>query len=48
VPEGSAEIVEVAPVPVIVTAPGLLVRVQVPAAGNPLKITLPVDIAQVG
>ena len=30
------------------TAPGDLVKVQVPVAGNPLKITVPVAEAQVG
>jgi hypothetical protein len=28
--------------------PGVLVKVQLPVAGKPLKITLPVPIAQVG
>ena len=36
------------PVPVVVTAPGLRVRVQVPDAGNPLRSTLPVVTVQVG
>ena len=36
------------PVPVVTTAPGFLVSVQVPLAGNPLTITLPVATAQVG
>ena len=36
------------PVPVEVTAPGVLVKVQVPVAGKPLKATLPVAVAQVG
>jgi hypothetical protein len=48
VPEGSAEIVVPVPVPEIVTPPGFLVNVQLPVAGNPLKTTLPVDIAHVG
>ena len=34
--------------PVEVTAPGVLVKVQVPVAGKPLKATLPVAVAQVG
>ncbi len=36
------------PVPVEVTAPGFLVRVQVPDEGKPLRATLPVGTAQVG
>lgn len=40
--------VVVAPLPVIVTPPGVLVSVQVPVAGNPLNTTDPVDIAHVG
>ena len=40
--------VEVVPVPVEVTFPGLLVRVHVPDAGSPLNITLPVARLQVG
>jgi len=36
------------PVPDIITFPGLRVSVHVPVAGNPLKTTLPVDIAHVG
>jgi hypothetical protein len=47
-PAGSAEIVVLIPVPDIITLPGLRVNVHVPAAGNPLKITLPVDVAHVG
>ena len=47
-PAGSVGIVVLIPVPVIITFPGLLVNVHVPAAGNPLKITLPVDMAHVG
>ena len=43
-----AETVVVAPVPVLLTAPGLRVSVQVPLAGKPLKATLPVGVAQVG
>jgi len=38
----------VVPVPVEVTAPGLLVSVHVPVAGSPLKATVPVAVAQVG
>ena len=40
--------VELVPVPVVVVPPGLLVKVHVPVAGNPFKITLPVARAQVG
>ena len=40
--------VEVVPVPEVVIAPGVLVKVQVPVAGNPLRTTLPVARAQVG
>ena len=36
------------PVPVEVTEPGVLVKVQVPAEGNPLNTTLPVAAVQVG
>jgi hypothetical protein len=36
------------PVPLISTAPGYLVNVHVPAAGNPLSTTLPVAIVHVG
>ena len=40
--------VEVTPVPVVTVAPGVLVKVHVPVAGKPFKITLPVAKAQVG
>ena len=36
------------PEPDTETAPGFLVKVHEPVGGNPLKTTLPVDIAQVG
>jgi hypothetical protein len=36
------------PVPVVVTAPGNRVRVQVPVAGNPFKTTLPDGTENVG
>ena len=36
------------PVPVVTIAPGVLVRFQVPVAGNPFRITLPVANAHVG
>ena len=32
----------------VVTAPGVLISVQVPVAGNPFKTTLPVASTQVG
>ena len=48
VPEASAEIVVVIPVPVVVTPPGSLVKVHVPEAGKPLRTTLPVPTVQVG
>ena len=38
----------VVPAPTIVIPPGVLVNVQLPVAGNPLKITLPVANAHVG
>ena len=47
-PGDSPVIVEVTPVPVVVTAPCILVKVQVPAEGSPFRITLPVANAQVG
>ena len=40
--------VELIPEPVEVVPPGVLVKVHVPVAGNPLKITLPVAKAHVG
>ena len=40
--------VELTPEPVVVVPPGVLVKVHVPVAGNPLKITLPVAKAHVG
>ena len=36
------------PVPNVVVPPGVLVNVQVPVAGKPFKVTLPVANAQVG
>jgi hypothetical protein len=35
-------------VPVVVVPPGVRVKVQLPVAGNPFKITLPVATEQVG
>ena len=40
--------VELTPEPVVVVPPGVLVKVHVPVAGKPLKITLPVARAQLG
>ena len=36
------------PVPVVVTAPGVLVNVHVPEDGNPLNTTLPVATLHLG
>jgi hypothetical protein len=47
-PAGRDEIVTAVPVPVIDAPSGYLIIVQVPSDGNPLKTTLPVDIAHVG
>jgi hypothetical protein len=44
----SPEIVVLVPVPVEVIPPGLRVRVHVPVAGNPFRITLPVETVHVG
>ena len=40
--------VELIPEPVVVVPPGVRVKVHVPVAGKPLRITLPVVRAQVG
>jgi hypothetical protein len=48
VPSASPDIVVLVPVPVKVVPPGDLVNVQVPVAGNPFKITLPVAREQDG
>ena len=48
VPAASPDIVVLDPVPVVVVPSGVLVNVQVPDAGNPFKITLPVAKTQVG
>jgi hypothetical protein len=48
VPAASPDTVVLTPVPVVVTAPGLRVNVQVPVDGKPLSITLPVATVQVG
>ena len=48
VPETNPDTVVVAPVPVLVTEPGLRVNVHVPLDGKPLNSTLPVANAQVG
>ena len=48
VPAASPDIVKLVPVPVLVVPPGVLVNVQVPDDGKPLKSTLPVASAQVG
>lgn len=48
VPVGSPVRVVVEPVPGVVIAPGLRVRVQLPDDGNPLRFTLPVGSSQSG
>jgi hypothetical protein len=48
VPDGIVVTVVVVPEPDTVTPPGLLVSVQLPGDGRPLRTTLPVDNAQVG
>jgi hypothetical protein len=48
VPAGRPEIVELVPVPVVITPPGDRFNVQVPVAGNPFKTTLPVATEHVG
>ena len=48
VPDASPEMVVLVPVPVVVVPPGVLVNVQVPDDGKPLKSTLPVGTVQVG
>lgn len=47
-PAGKLLTVVVVPVPVLVTAPGLRVSVQVPDDGRPLSAILPVAVPQVG
>ena len=48
VPVAKPETVVLIPEPVVVTLPGLRVKVHVPDAGKPLRRTLPVDKEQVG
>jgi hypothetical protein len=48
VPDGMPETVVLVPLPVVGIAPGYRVRVHVPVAGKPLRITLPVDKLHVG
>ena len=48
VPAANPLKVVVNPVPVVVNPPGVVVIVQVPVAGNPVKATLPVAKAHVG
>jgi hypothetical protein len=48
VPAVRPEIVELIPVPVVMTPPGDLVNVQVPVAGNPFRTALPVATEHVG
>ena len=40
--------VELVPEPAVVVPPGALVIIHVPVAGNPDKVMLPVEMAQVG
>ena len=47
-PAESPEMVVLVPLPGVVVPPGVLVNVQVPVAGKPFNITLPVDNAHVG
>ena len=48
VPEDKPDTVVPAPVPVLVTDPGLRVSIHVPIDGKPLNATLPVANAQLG
>jgi hypothetical protein len=48
VPDASPKMVVLVPVPVVIVPPGVLVNVQVPDDGKPLKSTLPVGTVQVG
>ncbi len=48
VPVAIPLIVVLVPVPVEVVPPGVLVNVQVPVAGSPVKTTDPVATAQLG
>jgi hypothetical protein len=47
VPAPRPEMVVLAPVPFVLTAPGLRTSVHVPEAGRPLSTTLPVPAVQV-
>lgn len=48
VPGVSPVIIVLIPIPLVTIAPGVLIRVQVPVAGNPFKVTLPVATKQFG
>jgi hypothetical protein len=48
VPAISPDIIVLVPVPLVVTAPGFLVKVHAPVVGNPLSTTLPVASVHVG
>ena len=48
VPGNKSETVVLIPVPCVSIAPGFLISVHVPDEGNPLNMTLPVDIEQSG
>jgi hypothetical protein len=47
-PVARPDMVAVVPVPEAVVPPGADVTVQVPDAGNPVRVILPVDIVQLG
>ena len=48
VPAGIVVAMYVVPEPITATSIGKQVKVQVPDAGNPLKLTLPVDVTHEG
>jgi len=48
IPAARFDIVILVPVPVVVEEPGKRVMIQLPVAGSPLKITLPVGTVNVG
>ena len=47
-PLGIPDTVVLPPEPVVLTFPGYLINVHVPEEGNPLNITLPVEVVHVG
>jgi len=48
VPGSNPLMVVLVPVPVVITAPGVLVKFQVPVPGSPLRVMLPVATVQEG